>query len=79
MSPYLIVQFEAGTLVIRYDDQILQPSGDFQSDITDDEDSDGLLGWHIAIIVVGIVAVLVVIAIIVIAVGVNKRIQVSSS
>ena len=66
------MQYESGTLVIRYEDQILQPSGEFQSDLSDgddDDDSGGLLASHIAIIVVATVAVMAVLIVIAIAVS----------
>ena len=55
---YIPVQFEEGILIIRYEDQILTPSGEFQ---TDQDPSSTLLTWHIVVIVVAVVIVLTVI------------------
>lgn len=67
---FVYFQYETGTLIIRYDNQVLVPSGSFQSDINmSDSTSGGLLSWHIAIIVLGIVVLLILVIIIIAAVS----------
>ena len=39
-------------LIIRYDNGVLQPNGEFSSNVQTQEEGAGLLWWHILLIVV---------------------------
>ena len=53
-----------GQIIIRFDNQVLQPSGDIT--VQEQSATGGLLTWHIAIIVIAGVAILVAIVAVII-------------
>jgi hypothetical protein len=65
-----------GLLVIRYNGQVLEPTGDFQTAESEasEASSSGFIWWHGVLIAVGAVLVLMItITIVVIAVLASKR------
>ncbi len=66
------IQYEAGGLVIRYNGEVLEPSGEFSSSVVsgsegdDDDDDEGLSGGAIIGIVVAVVVGVVLVTLIVV-------------
>ena len=57
-------QFNSGVLIIRYDGQVLEPTGEITVETleqtTPEPDTSGLLTWHIVIIVIAAILLLVI-------------------
>lgn len=62
----ICLQYNSGILIIRHDNEVLRPSGEFSASVseqpTDGEDKDedeGLVWWHILLIAGATIAVFV--------------------
>lgn len=71
-SALFLCQYESGTLVIRYNNEVLFPSGEFAvEESSSDSMASGLLLWQIIVIAVGSIVFLILIIIILAAVSDN--------
>lgn len=61
---YFYIQVMAGTFVIHYENQVLEPTGEFQVGEPEDADEVGFPWWGILIICVGSLLIILVIVII---------------